>query len=159
IASHRLRRAKEFDNTCRPLHGRAIETAADFDGAAPVEGLQCAELAFQPRDIAEFQDPDINLRGGLRGDHVAAPATRESTGIHRNSLLRLRKAGDAVDLTRKFEHCACARLEIDSGVRGAAFDGHGEIANALARCLQLSGEARTGLQYEHGFGYLRILFR
>ena len=49
-------------------------------------------------------------------------------------------------------------LEIDAGVRGASADRQGEIADAFAGGLELSGEAGARLEHQHRFAAGRVLF-
>ncbi len=137
------------------FHGWTVEAAGDFDAAALVDGPKGAEFSVERGGVSGAGDADIDFGLSEGGDDVGARAAGDDTGVDREAALQVGEALDAGDLAGEFEDRARAGFKVDTGVGGAAVDGDGVVADALAGGFEAPVEAGAGLEDEDGEALFR----
>ena len=90
---------------------------------------------------------DVELRGGLGGDHVRPQPPVDGSHVHRDAAVGVVEGEELLHLMRELEDRAHPALRVDAGVRGPSGDRHGEGADGLAARLQ--GAAAPERRLEH----------
>lgn len=132
------------------LHGRAVDSAGDFELALAVEGAQGAHFFFDAGSVFQAGDADVNLGGGFGGDYVGARAAADNAYIHSQTSLQIGVSGDFFDLAGEFDDGIHALLEIESGVRRFAGDFELIFSDTFAGSFHSSLETVGRFEDEHG---------
>jgi predicted component of type VI protein secretion system len=69
------------------LHGRTIDSSADFDFAFAIEGTKAAHLLIDSGRIFHARDAYVDLRGRFGRNHVGARSAADDSDVDRQALL------------------------------------------------------------------------
>ena len=134
----------------RALHGRAAESAVNFQFGAGEDGAQGGETAFDLRGVFDAGDAEIEYGAGALGDDVGARAAFDDAGADRRPRRGIGECADALDLQGEFVNRVHSLFRIQAGVRGFSEYGEFHFAGAFAGRFQFPFDTGGGLENEDG---------
>src|SRR5271168_2929432 len=134
------------------LHGRAVNTSADFDLAFAIEGTKTAHFLVNSGSIFHAGYTHVDLCGGFGWNHVGARSSADDSDIDRQALFQIGEVGYFLDLPGQFTNCIHTFSKIEPGVGGLAGNPDGVIADSFPSRLQGALPSVGRLENEHGRG-------
>src|SRR5579885_3633535 len=148
----------EQDGAYFALERSAIESAADFEARAAMDGLQRAQLPLDSAHVGDAECAQVDDGARAFGNHVRACSAFDHVRVHADAARQVVPPLDAGNLRREFVHGVDAFLRSKTRVRGAAMNDNLRLANALARSFQQSARPERRLQHEYRIAAERFAF-
>src|SRR5207248_10310187 len=100
FSSNSFRLLKQLNNFSGALHGRTVQTAADFELALSVKRLERAKLLGHAFLVIGVRNTNVNFRYGFSRDNISASAATNDAHVYGEAALKFCERGDALDLPR-----------------------------------------------------------
>ena len=92
-------------------------------------------------------------------DDVGAGSAGDDAWVDGNAAFDVRELRNFFNLARRFENCARAVVEINTGVRGASFNGDRVIPYPFSCRFQFSRQSSSGFHDENAIAVFRFGLR